>query len=114
MLGPYILAVVHPLAVAAIKLALPDVGVEAPFLMFLSAIVFVTACGGWLPGLVAAVMSASAAAVYFVPPAGEATPATVRDLGQLLVFGIEAVFVVAIVGTLRRMPPRTIRARRTA
>jgi K+-sensing histidine kinase KdpD len=102
MLSAYILALAHPLVVAVIKLALPDVGVEAPFLMFLSAIVFVTAYGGSLPGLVATITSAGTATVYFLPPAGDAAPATTRDLGQLVVFGIEGMFIVAIVGALRR------------
>lgn len=106
MLAAYVLALAHPLAVMAIKLALPDFGLAAPFLMFLSAIVFVTAYGGPLPGLVATVTSIGAAAVYFLPPVGQAAPATIADLGQLLIFGIEALFIVAIVGALRRAAER--------
>lgn len=106
LLAAYVLALAHPLVVAAIKLALPDIGIEAPFLMFLSAIVFVAAYGGPIPGLVATVTSIGAAAVYFLPPIGSVAPATGRELGQLVVFGIEGVFVASIVGLLRRAAGR--------
>ncbi|MBI2982939.1 MAG: DUF4118 domain-containing protein [Chloroflexi bacterium] len=102
LLAAYVLALAQPLVVAAIKFALPDVGFEAPFLMFLSTIVFVAAYGGSIPGLVATVTSIGAAAVYFMPPIGSIAPATGRELGQLAVFAIEGVFVASIVGTLRR------------
>lgn len=103
-----------PLLVAALLPLRDDVGVTAVLLAALSLVVAVSAAGGLLPGLVAAVAAALATNWWFVPPYGTLDPGDPEDAVGLLVFLLVAATVSTLVGRVARRSAEAARARSDA
>src|SRR5262245_12041031 len=65
----YVVAILATALIIGIRYALSGVlGDVAPFMPFVVAVVFAAWYGGWMPGVVATLLSAVASVVLFVPP----------------------------------------------
>ena len=105
--GKYIVAVAAVAVAFILKLAINQlVRVEAPFLFFFAAVAISTWYGGFGPGLLAAFLSAIAAAPFFTIGVFRYSAAAV-DLFQLVLFFLEALLIVGLTGSLREVRVRT-------
>ena len=93
----YATAVLAVALVLAFQAALgPMTGVEAPFLLFLGAVLFAAWYGGVWPGFLATILSA-AVVVYFVPPYHH-LHVTDPNLYRVLQFVAEGAFISVLSG----------------
>ncbi len=106
-LGKYAVAVAAVAIVFMLKLAMNQlVRIEAPFLLFFGAVAISTWYGGFGPGLLAAFLSAVAAAPFFTIGVFRNNAAAL-DLFQLVLFFLEALLITGLSGGLREARART-------
>jgi PAS domain S-box-containing protein len=91
-------AVACVLAAAATRVALdPWLGRSVPYLMFYPAVVFAAWYGGFWPGAVATILSASAAALRYLAPSPGPLVGDTSDLLSLALFSINGI-LISVVG----------------
>jgi signal transduction histidine kinase len=111
----------YGVAVASVALALllrqliaPFIGEAGPHVLALTAVAISAWYGGRVPGDVATILAAIAAAYLVLPPAGSLALATESGQLQLGIFLVEGLFLSKLIGTLRerlRTSEAALRAR---
>jgi PAS domain S-box-containing protein len=95
-------ALVAPLLITAVKLALFESLGQLPFLLYFASVVVATWLGGALAGVLSTFVAVFAAAHFFLPNLPAQTVASYGQL-RLVVFVLEALLIVYLTDRLRRV-----------
>lgn len=104
--APYLATIGLVAILTALKLVLPAIGVELPFLLYFIVVVFAAWYGGRRTGVVAIVLCALAANYFFLGAPLEAS-LTSFHLVQTGMFALEGAVLVGIVGLVRTEQSRS-------
>jgi len=98
--GVAVVSVTVPLLIKKFLLD-PSVGLEAPFLLFLGAVMVAAWYGGWGPGALALALAVASADFFFLPPLYEFGMLTPGQQITLALFILEAILIICLAERLQ-------------
>lgn len=99
----YLLGIVLTAVVTLMKIQLPAVGLESPFLLFIFVVILTAFLGGFGPGIVALIATSISAAYFFLIPTRSIQLSSGVNQMQMIVYIFEGLITVSILGALRTL-----------